>query len=164
MTAAINGNAFALGAGEGGPRRPSLADLGGATVQNGFPEPDRSRMVYGEQQNSIQHHAYAACRVADLVTFSIKFTTGTPSMDGVLAPNPAIGIPTFTVTDNGTGDTTITWAAGTFPPITCQPQVTVNSLGDFRIAARKVTNGVRIQTFAGGAGTAADAEFTVTLK
>jgi hypothetical protein len=69
----------------------------------------------------------------------------------------------FTVTDNGTGDTTITWPANTFPPPAYKPKASLNSdVAALAPVAFYVSNGVHVKT-RNSAGTLTDMDFTVDI-
>ncbi len=146
------------------PRWPSLGDVGGASLEDDSKRPpDKTRMPYADQLNQWARLLEAYGRVLPAAVISVKFTTGTPSIDSFVAVRPGMTTPDFTVTDNGTGDTSITWAADTFPVPKTQPTVTINEAGAFDAPVGvRVSNGVQVTT-KDGAGSATDANFTVTV-
>lgn len=149
---------------EDGPRRGSVEDYGGATLEDEDPAPDKATMLYADLCNGLQRGVAAHDRAVFAVGIGVHFTGSTPAITQVTGPGEAASIGTsFTVTDNGTGDTTITWPAGTFPPSVLPPMVARNGGvvgGGIDVVA--VTNGVRVRTWNGSnAGT--DYDFTVTV-
>lgn len=150
---------------DGGARRPSLGDVGGAVVEDEAPLPDKGSMIYGALINQLQKQVAAQGAVADAARISVHFASGTPSVIGATGPGTAVVPGLFSVTDNGTGDTTLTWAAGMLPIPTpgIQPGATINAVGAFAISAVYVTNGVRVRTYTSSTGAAADADFTVDI-
>ena len=150
----------------GGARRPSVNDVGGTAWEDEDPEPDTASMPYAAALNQQQKQIAAIGAVTDSARVSIHFTTGTPSVIGATGPGSATVPNLFSLTDNGTGDTTIIWPAGSLPSSTpgLQPSATVNAVGAFAICAVYVTNGVRVRTYTSSTGAAADADFTVNIE
>src|SRR5262245_60676525 len=109
------------------PRRPSLDDCGGASIQDHaqFP-PDRTTMPYAAQLNQWAKQIARMGGMVPAAKFSVTFSGGTPSISQFACMPTAPEIGDFTVTDNGAGDTTITWASGTFPTSTLSPEATRN--------------------------------------
>jgi hypothetical protein len=165
MTRALEELSWDLEAADGGPRRPSLEDMGGATLVDDTEfEPDRSRMPYAAQLNQLQKQASAQGQVVESLVLSVEFSGGAPAVVAFTCPRTGMGIDDFTVTDNGTGDTTITWPADTFPPELTRPELTINQdigaiVGGTVVA---VTNGVRVRTYQ--AAGAVDLHFTATRR
>lgn len=151
---------------DGGARRPSLQDVGGATVMEVAPYPDKASMIYADQINELQRQVAAQGKVADAARISVHYASGTPNITGATGPGTAVVPGLFTVTDNGTGDTSITWPDGTLPIPTpgLQPSATINSVGAFSLSAAYVTNGVRVRTYTSSTGSAVDADFTVEVQ
>lgn len=148
-------------AADGGPRRPSLEDVGGATLEDDADDPpDPQTMPYAAQLNQLQKQAAAVGKVVPFVAYSVHFASGTPSV--VASTMPRSSVPVFTPSHPGAGDTTITWPAGTFPPATLQPIAVLNQdVGELvGITAVQVTNGVRVRTYRATGG-AADLDYTV---
>lgn len=150
---------------DGGPRRPSLEDVGGATLQDDamYP-PDPTTMPYAAQLNQLQKQAAAVGEVVPALVFSVEFTAGDPIIVSASGPRTSLVIADLTPTDNGVGDTTITWPANTFPPEVAGPEVSINedtgALTGGNVVA--VTNGVRVRTY--NAGGPLDLAFTVTRR
>lgn len=153
-----------------GPRRPSLEDVGGAVLVDETPAPDPATMLYADQQNQLQHQAAAAGKMMAIARISIAFAAGAPSVVAFQVPGNNVVLGTFTVTDNGVGDTSITWPANTFPPTGCRPEVSINydpaaPPADAASApmAGYITNGVRVVT-RNHANAPADYDFTVAIN
>jgi hypothetical protein len=147
-------------------RRPSVDDVGGATIEDESPFPDKGSMIYADLLNQLQRQSAAQGAVADAARISIHFASGTPVVAGATGPGTEVVTSLFTVTDNGTGDTTITWPAGALPIASpgLQASATINAVGAFCLSAVYVTNGVRVRTYASTSGAAADADFTVNVQ
>jgi len=144
------------------PRRPSLNDMGGATKVNAVNPPDPVRMPTAPEDNQKQMQAVSVGKVVPVCVVSVHFSGGTPSAAQFTAAGDNITIPTFTVTDNGVGDTTISWPANTFPPPVVDHDAAVTGATGGFAAAQTLTNSVRVRTFGTG-GSAADLSFNVRI-
>lgn len=148
------------------PRRPSVVDAGGDQKQDDSaypPDPIEHPTAPGWNQKAKQIPALA--RVAPVCKLGVGFNSGAPFVSHCASPGTNVFTSTFTVTDNGTGDTTITWPAGTFPASVCPPTgLTLVSSSTSVSAAHveQVTNGIRVRTFLGGS--AADVPFTIEIN
>ncbi|WP_437303065.1 hypothetical protein [Sorangium sp. So ce388] len=95
------------------------------------------------------------------LVISVGITAGAPSVVAVSSPRTSVAIGDFTVTDNGVGDTTITWPAGIFPQEVARSELTIDQdvgeMGGGTVVP--VTNGVRVRTYR--AAGARDLHFTV---
>jgi hypothetical protein len=165
MTDALAELSWKLESGDGGPRRPSLADVGGATLEDDteFP-PNPAKHPYADQLNQWAMQIEAVGRTVESLVLSVEISGGTPALVAFTCPRDDMEIDDFTVTDNGTGDTTITWPADTFPPELTRPELTINQDvgGIVGGTAVSVTNGVRVRTYDGSG--AEDLHFTVTRR
>jgi hypothetical protein len=98
---------------------------------------------------------------------SVTFTGGTPSVEYFSSPSGILVVGDLTVTDNGTGDTTVAWPSGKLPAPITHPLVSANHTGACGVTAYAPTaTSVRVITVAtpsGGANSAADAPFTVVV-
>lgn len=131
------------------PRRPTLDDLNGGTLENddGYPpapgiDPDARAM----NQSDRQVVAHAAVLPAAWV--HVTFSGGTPSIaaTGSLRQGAAALVPAdFSVTDNGVGDVSITHAGGKLPPKTFPPFATLVASSAGQVSAENITNGARVR-------------------
>ncbi len=147
------------------PRRPSLDDMGGGTVQDHAARPPyKATMPYADLYNQGQTQTERLAAMTEAVTISVTFAAGVPGVSQFTAMRTSVVIGNFTVTDNGTGDTTITWPASTFPTSTGGPMASLNdtTVGG-GITASLVALGVRVLTWTGAAAPA-DRDFTVTVR
>ncbi len=146
------------------PRRPALDDVGGAAlVDNATEPPIPPEMPYADQLNQWALQIQRFGGIVPVALFSVRFATGTPVLDsfGCLPTAPMTG--SFTITDEGPGTTTITWAAGTFPSAIVKPMVTVTEdIAALTPCALLVTNGVQVKT-RNASSVATDMCFTVAL-
>lgn len=148
---------------ESPPRRPGIDDVGGGQKVNGVPAPDPVRMLTAEDCNQTAAQIAAMGRVVGVCKISVRFSGGTPVLYKFSAPGSDVETATFTITDNGTGDTSITWPANTFPTLVVEAEAFVNGATPAMIAAESITNGVRVRTKS-DAGVANDIAFTCTVN
>jgi hypothetical protein len=165
MSEALAELSWELAAGDGGPRRPSLADVGGAKLEDDTKRPpNRSKHPYANQLNQWAKQIAAMGQVVPSLILSVEITAGAPAVVAFACPRGDLEIGDFTVTDNGTGDTTITWPADTLPPELTRPELTINQDTGALVGgtAVSVTNGVRVRTY--NASGALNLHFTVTRR
>jgi hypothetical protein len=164
-TDALDTLSWDLPSNEGGPRRPSLDDLGGAQLEDDDPNPDPSEPS-ADPFNQMTMQASAIAKVVNAALVNVQFTAGTPAVAQVTAAGSAVDVPTFTLTDNGNGDTTVTWPAQSSPPTVPLPVAnaiaTAVSTSSRLITTTAVTNGVRVRTW-NAAGTATDTDFSLYI-
>ena len=144
------------------PRRPSLDDVGGAgLIDHATRPPIAVRMITADAGNQWQEQIQRLAGMVPVASFSVRFSAGTPSIYKFVAMPTAPITGTFTVTDNGPGDTTISWPAGTFPTSALEPKASLNGgSGVLAPVATMVTNGVQVVT---SDGLPVDAAFTVDV-
>jgi hypothetical protein len=148
------------------PRRPTQDDFGGVAKEDDslFP-PNPITMPTAADYNERCRMLAAAWRLLPVACLPITFIAGAPTKGTPQAGNPNIVTGTFTVTDNGAGDTTITWPADTFPAATRPPQAEVDDPAHgswLHPTCEPVTNGVRVKT-RNSAGALADVGFTLVI-
>lgn len=145
------------------PRRGSLQDFGGATVEDEDSAPDKATMLYADLCNGLQRAVAAHEKAVFTIGITVTFSGGSPVVSQVTGGPEAAIIDTITPTDNGDGDTTLSWPAGTFAASILGPMPALNdgTVGG-GITAALVANGVRVKTWT-GASTAADRAFTVVI-
>lgn len=147
----------------GTPRRPSLADLGGgAFVDDATYPPDPGTMPSAAMENQNEFQVAAVAKVMPACVICVKITAGTPSINKFSAPSGLVITGTFTVTDNGTGDTSVTWPANTFPALTFDSFGGINGATIGQMSVQDIANGIRVRT-ANAAGVATDLNWTVYL-
>lgn len=148
------------------PRRPSVVDAGGDQKRDDVefpPDPLEHPTAPGWNQKAKQITAIA--RVTPACKLAVGFDAGDPFISHAPAPSQNVARSTFSVTDNGDGDTTIEWPAGTFPAHSCPPTgLTFYSTSTSVVAGHleQVTNGIRVRTFIGGVS--ADVAFAVEIN
>ena len=145
------------------PRRGSLQDFGGATVENEDPLPDEATMLSADLCNGLQRAVAAHEKAVFTLGITVTFPATTPVVSQVTGGPEAATIVTITPNDNGLGDTTLSWPAGTFAASILGPMVSLNdgTVGG-GATAELVANGVRVKTWT-GASTPADRPFTVVI-
>lgn len=149
------------------PRRPTIEDLGGVAKENDakFP-PNPVTQPTAEDWNEKTRMLAAAWRTVPVAVIPVTFVAGAPTIGDVQCGNPALVAGDFTPTDHGGtgGDTTIAWAANTFPAPICPPVVAINmATGVWFVPVVIVgVDQVRIQT-PDSTATLADADFTLFI-
>lgn len=165
-------NTWDGGTGDGGyeaPRRPSVDDVGGdEKLDNDDAPPNAIEHFTSQGWNQKAKQVPALARVSCSCKLEVRFSGGTPFVNR--SPGASINIQpsTFTVVDNGLGDTTVTWPADTFPVFECSP-TGLTPLSALRALAtvEEVTNGIRVRSWtldASGNATAADVAWTLELN
>ncbi len=149
------------------PRRPSVADMGGAAYEDDAtyaPEPDVMPMA--EDANQVVKVVEGLTRTGAAVWMSVAFSTGTPTIHGMACLGTLLQASDFTLTDNADGDTSITWTATKLPVSNVWPAgLTLHAIPGFPIqqfAAVPITNGVQVLT-RDTDGNGIDCPFTVML-
>jgi len=146
---------------ESPPRRPGLDDVGGGQKVNDGGTPDPVRDPTAEDANQTALQLVALGKVMPVALLSVA-NSGAPALDRQSCAPTAPSLLTFTVTDNGVGDTSITWPAGTFPAPVAKPRAYVTGATPALIAAEAITNGVRVRT-RDAAGAPVDVPFDVDV-
>lgn len=149
------------------PRRPSLDDVGGATLaDHAAAPPSKATMPYADQLNQWAKQIERLAALSGAFGLSVTFSGGgAPSVAQYTAMRTTTVNADFTVTDNGTGDTTIAWPASTFPTSVLGPLGSLNDGvvgGGVTVALASATS-IRVKTWT-GASTAADRPFTVVVR
>ena len=119
---------FDITSGNGGARRPSLNDVGGAQLQDSTtkPPPRGGSHLYADMPNGWQCLLAALGRMCPLAILTIDYASGSPIVARIQSPGSDVIAGTFTLTLNSTGDVTIGWATSALPAITSDPQATIN--------------------------------------
>lgn len=150
------------------PRRPSLADLGGAAKQDdaAYP-PDPLTMVTAQNWNQFARFIEGAGKFQPFVAIEVRFAAGVPYIAAVTSMRSTLEVTSFVApTDNGAGDTTVSFAAiaGQFPPANMPPEAYLIGDGDMRYPTTdtSVANTVRVRT-RNSAGVLTDFPFVVRI-
>lgn len=149
------------------PIRPALSDITGGTKANRPGKaPDPTTQPTAEEDNQRAGQIAGIARIVPMARICVTIAGGVPSISSVLAPGTNVLAGSFTVTDNGTGDTSISWLATVLPVVTGMPAVTQgDDVAIDRIRAFYTTvssnQAVRVKTFLGAAAT--DCNFAVDI-
>jgi hypothetical protein len=145
------------------PFRPGTDTIGGVAKEDDaqyLPDPDT--MFTAADFNQRGHLAVGLAKVAPLARVYVKFSGGTPSVYAVLGMGSLLATGDFVLTDNGTGDTTVTCAVTHIPgPLFCggvHPQTTSDIRGVGAVTGSG--DGIRCVT-RNSAGAATDTDFVV---
>ncbi len=143
------------------PHRPSLDDVGGDSIEDFPGQPTDPRYwVTDKDENQRNQLLHGMAKVTPATIISVRFSGGAPFIykHSQVRTSDA----TLTPADNGVGDTTITWAANSFPPELVEPRVSINGPTPGMASVELVANGVHVVTL-DSSGAAADLPFTVEL-
>lgn len=147
--------------------RPSLDDIGGAGLQDdtSFPPSKDSRMLYADMGNQWQLQLAGLARMSATARITISFSAGAPFIVHAQTASSLLVAADFTLTDNGTGDTTVAWAAGKLPAVGCDPGITLNRGALTGVLAYEMSlpTATSIRVLTRDDGTAADMRFTVAI-
>lgn len=146
------------------PRRPGLDDTGGGAKQDDqeYP-PDPETMLTANDANQWSHLHVRMGAVIPVAILSVHFTGGTPSVELMTSvKDSSFTIADLTVTDNGIGDVSITWPAGTFPARTANHEAVIAGAVAGFATASTIAHGARVYT-AGTGGAAADLSFNLHI-
>lgn len=158
------------------PHRPGLDELGGAQKENHpkFP-PDPVRHATAEEYNQITKQVTQLSSMAPLARLTVRFAAGAPTIDVAKTMGSQVVAGDFRVTDEGNGDTLISWSTGVggkLPPTAGAPQCSLTEDADATICAFYTTDpgstppnnpAVRIKTRDRATGTLTDHAFTVAI-
>lgn len=150
---------------DGGPARPSLNAMGEAALENDAKNPPVApTMPTAEMLNQWQMQLAAIGKVVGALGISVRFSGGTPSVYKFTTPGDTLTLADITVTDNGTGDTTLAWPANTLPPSVLEPTASLNGSSSGQVTVSLASSlSVRVYTF-NASGVAADRDFTVWVS
>lgn len=109
---------------DGGARRPSLADIGGALLEDkgGSAPPKTGTHLYADMGNQWEKQLAAIGRVVSPVIITIDFSAGVPFIDKIQCASAVMVAGDFAVSDDGTGVTRLQWTSTKFPTPTCDPE------------------------------------------
>ncbi len=159
--AAANGSTFDLAT----ARRPSADDTGASLVLVDDTEdaPDPNTMPSAAPWNTMTALAAAFGGIVPHTVVSVHIAAGAPAILLVASVRAGVVAGTFTVSDVAAGNTSVTWAAGTFPPAVALPMVSINTDGSWLSPTIvPITNGIQVKT-RNSAGTLTDGDWTAAI-
>lgn len=135
--------------GDGGsnaPRRPSLDDVGGGAKINDLAmPPDPETMPTAEDENQQENLLVGLCRLGPVLQVWVIFSGGTPALASFRSMSNELLFTDITVTDDATGQTSVTVAADKLPAQSMP--ATVQAYGEVdRVWPEAVTGGWRVHT------------------
>jgi hypothetical protein len=149
----------------GAPRRPGLADVGGAAfIDDATDPPDPQTMPSAAMENQNEFLAVAFGMMIPVARFTVTWNGAAYVLTSYQCVSTLVSTGTFTVTRNSVGNISITWAANTLPASAGQPTTSFTLaalLNNATIGSRNITNGVQTFITAGGAGS--DQSYTVEV-
>lgn len=149
---------------DGGARRASLEDLGGAHVEDDVPGPDKGKDLFAGLVNEFGRQLAGVNRIIGAARVWVRVWAGTPSVYRATGMGLVVDATFFRVTKVATGVFQITWTEGSLPPMVGEPETSLNS-GPGQIWGvwmPNTPNGVAIHT-TDGSGQPGDQNFVVTL-
>lgn len=151
------------------PYRPATDDMGGDHFEDDAEDtPDANENPTAAGYNQIVKQVAAQGKVIPAAKLEVRFSAGVPIIARASGPGNAVITSLFTPTDNGAGDTSVTWPADTFPPHQISPSgITVFHTSSTAYGVEEITNGIRVRTFttdASGNRTAADLPWTICIN
>lgn len=122
--AAVQTNTWDIAPGAGGARRPALADMGGAQMQDDGPV-DKGTMLYADAGNQLQRQAASQGQTCALATIWFRYSAGYSVYRAIGPGSDISSLAFFTITLVGTGIIRVTWVAGTLPQLSGEPAVSI---------------------------------------
>lgn len=162
---------------DGGPRRPSLADVGGAQQINGTPAPDPT-MPNAQAINQCERQISALGAVAPLLEVSLHWDGAAWSVVAFASPSSTLTLSDLEIdTSGGTGDVLILWPSTLLPATGVRPTAGINfdaagvppaapaapMCGLTSTVGPPAKTGVRVVMYT-AAGALHDYDFTVTVR
>lgn len=146
------------------PRRPNLEDMGGGNYANDPEFPPEPGDPNAHDSNQMAKQIVALAAVSAAAVLHVTFNAGTPSIASVQCVRSNITASSFTIVDNGAGDTSITHLGGLLPAATwpaCAYQVDDVEI-DRGPRVISIANGWRIKTKLSTVGT--DSNFVLFIS
>jgi hypothetical protein len=146
------------------PRRPGLDDTGGGQKEDDQAQPPNPlTMLTANDMNQWAELLVRYGSVVPLVILSIHYAAGTPAITSLASVfSSALTPDDFDLTDNGTGDVSVTWDAGIFPARTVEPEAIIGGATAGFATCTSETHGVNVLT-SGTGGSAADLNFNLHI-
>lgn len=146
-----------------GARRPSLNDMGGATLKDDAKNPpDPATMPTAASLNQVQAQCASLAKVAANLIVDIT-NSGSPSISRFTAPGNTFDATAFTVSRLSGGIVQITWTAGTLPVAAANAGAFMTSDAAWCApVVIPIANGVQVKT-RNASGTLVDGSFTLVI-
>lgn len=133
---------------DGGPRRPDLNDLGGEDfADNGGAAPHKGIDPYAGYYSEHARNVAGLNRLTPTARVWIEWTGAAWIIVGAEGMGTAIDDTSFTLTPVSAGIVTVSWAAGTLPPMERKPLVMLTDSTGVTFAIVMDPNSVRVRTF-----------------
>lgn len=146
-------------------KRPALADLSNGTKTNN-PKHGKVPATHpcAEEDNQRAAVLAAHARVVDSAKVHVTFSGSVPGVAGAEGLRLSTDLDSFTLTDNGTGSTTVEWPENFFPAGVIPPYAVLVGDTAGAITTEFLTNGrsARVRT-TDSTGTPADLPFVLVI-
>ena len=149
-------------------RRPTVADLGGGLKEDDqdYP-PDPVTMPTAADANQTALLLAAIDAVTPVLSIDVEILAGVPTVVSVRCKKTGFVVGDIAAVDNGAGDTTLRWAAGTFPTGTGKPRAWCNDTSRARAVTAYLYSatgyeGVQVESES-DTGSNVDSNFTVDV-
>lgn len=136
---------YALTADDGGPRRPDLADLGGADIADGSPAPTKGAQWYGGQANEHSRNLAGLNRLNPLCRIFVEYSGAAFVVVSVDAMDGDLVVGDFTPSTAGTGICDLEWAANTLPPMQREPHAWLTGSHGSAYGTIAGSNGIQVR-------------------
>jgi hypothetical protein len=138
------------------PRRPGIDDVGGGQKiedPEGAADPQLDPTAADFNQTAKQ--LVALRKVTPAFVVEVLFPGGVPTINNFVCTSGVLLASAVTPNDLGNGNTSLTWAANTFPPATVRAHslTLVEDVEIDRARAFPIANGVQVKTKLGATGT-----------
>lgn len=144
------------------PRIPSVDDLGGGEFEDDAEYPPDPQIFPSALDENQQERVLAAlARTATVLNVYVTFPSGTPIVSGFETVGTLLESSDITLTDNGAGDTTISWPANKLPPREVGPTLTLNADVEIDRARAYVVTAASIRVKTKLSSTGTDCAFTL---
>lgn len=129
------------------PRRPDIADLGGADIEDGSPAPTKGAQWYGGQANEHGRNLAGLNRLNPTCRVWVEFdgTDFVVSAIDSMGTEDKLTAADFTPTSGSTGTCDIAWTAGALPPMARAPHAWLTGSFGSAYASIATANGIQVR-------------------
>ncbi len=152
--------------GSNGPRRPSLDDLGGDQKINKTATPPGVTGPSAEEWNERTRLVQAMAGICPVLAGTIDFVAGAPVWVKFWCINTTVAKEDVTLSDNGVGDTTITYPEGKLPVSMMDPFPVMNedtAATTISAVLDEATRTIRVKTWDESAAAGVDTRCSVQV-